>query len=133
MTGELDPFRRVSAVTLQASSDEDERLRHHLVGAGPQCDQPVLELRRRTEHHERDVGHDPDPVDDRPFVHTLALGVDHQQLRSQLREQSFGRAPRRRALDHMIVISQSVHDCFCEKLVPAYHENARAISAMSAR
>jgi len=26
-----------------------------------------------------------------------------------------------------------VHDCFCEKLVPAYHENARAISAMSAR
>jgi hypothetical protein len=33
----------------------------------------------------------------------------------------------------MIVIPQRVDDRFCEKIVPTYHKNARAISALSAR
>jgi hypothetical protein len=33
----------------------------------------------------------------------------------------------------MIVIPQRMDDRFCDKIVPAYDKNARAISAMSAR
>jgi hypothetical protein len=135
---QLDDCRAVTVTAhqrggLASELGQQERLGHHLVGTCSEPDQPVLQLRRWTEHHEWDVGDHPHPVDDRPLVKSLALGIDHHQVRPEFGEQPFRRPPRRGLLDRMVVVAERMHNRVGKEFVVAHDENPRDTHHLYAR